>query len=345
MSNTSFTAKDFENDFCLLGVESDQAYVGFGPFETSSEPDPVRPSFFIQDFYLSNSESWHTPRECKLIPLKLLKEISSEVPKAKFSQPSKDLYRDTFNNLLNQIAAGTLEKAVPVIFETGELTSGNAISLLPALARLPGFLNPFAFRKGSQLVIGLSPEILFRKEQESNLLISEAVAGTTLSSNSERLLDDPHLKREHSVVITDIQEQLSQFGRCRVSTISLQPYPGLMHLRAEVAVEIGSEVTPTQLISSLHPTGALGVLPRAEADLNALRQLDPQNCRGVYGAPFGIVLPNGYWKVVVLIRSLILNEGQILLGSGGGIIASSELEREWSELKDKRESVKRMFFI
>jgi isochorismate synthase EntC len=183
---------------------------------------------------------------------------------------------------------------------------------------------------------------LLHKGEESQLVFSEAIAGTTLTSNSDRLLDDPHLLQEHRLVVEDISAQLSPFGRTYVSSNSFQPYPGLMHLRAEIAVEIERNVGPTELITALHPTGALGIIPRQPLSSPLMKKLDPQGCRGVYGAPFGVVLPNGYWKFVVMIRNLMFNQGQARIGSGGGLLTGSTLAQEWAELEAKRQNVKKL---
>jgi isochorismate synthase EntC len=48
---------------------------------------------------------------------------------------------------------------------------------------------------------------------------------------------------------------------------------------------------------------------------------------------------------LVAIRNIQWQDEKIRLGSGCGIVKSSQIEREWQELKLKRESVKRMLSI
>lgn len=117
-----------------------------------------------------------------------------------------------------------------------------------------------------------------------------------------------------------------------------------MHLRTEISLEPRSEISPEELLQALHPTAALGLYPRRPLSDPWMQKLDPMGCRRFYGAPFGVLLPGGHWRFVVLIRGLMFSSGELLIGSGSGVLASSSLAGEWSELEVKRRSVRRLFF-
>lgn len=332
----------FQEEFLLLGVESNKFLVGYGPFRESCEPDPELPSFFVQDFYFSDPTPWKIPQTTRLLDAVELEAFKTSQVEVDFVPPNFKNYAQLFEEMESAIVQKRIAKAVPVIFEVGEITSGDPLSILSRLPRVSNSLHRYAVHLNKSLIVGASPELLLHKGQESQLVFSEAIAGTTLTSNSDRLLHDPHLLQEHRLVVEDISAQLSPFGRTHVSSNSFQPYPGLMHLRAQIALEIDEIVGPTELISALHPTGALGIIPRQPLTSTLMKKLDPQGCRGMYGAPFGVVLPNGYWNFVVMIRNVMFNQGQARIGSGGGLLTGSTLAQEWTELEAKRLNVKKL---
>ena len=97
------------------------------------------------------------------------------------------------------------------------------------------------------------------------------------------------------------------------------------------------------LIRRLHPTPALGPLPRTEETLKMLAEWRERlGCPTYFGAPFGL-LRNGIFRAVVAIRSVHWNGCKIAIPSGCGVIEASRLVNEWRELRLKREAVKTVF--
>ena len=101
---------------------------------------------------------------------------------------------------------------------------------------------------------------------------------------------------------------------------------------------------PETLIRKLHPTPALGPLPRTTETMSQLigwrQRLD---CPAQFGAPFG-VLHNGRFEAIVAIRGIWCDGTHIRIPAGCGIIEASRLVNEWRELRLKRESVKNFLF-
>jgi menaquinone-specific isochorismate synthase len=112
----------------------------------------------------------------------------------------------------------------------------------------------------------------------------------------------------------------------------------MAHLKTDIAVAVTSPVTFGDLVRALHPTAALGVAPRS-AGTELMPSLGPSE-RGRFGAPFGIEWPDGRAHVLVAIRNVQWNGPTVTLGAGAGILAESQLEREWEELRLKRSAVK-----
>ena len=64
-----------------------------------------------------------------------------------------------------------------------------------------------------------------------------------------------------------------------------------------------------------------------------------QKDRGLFGAPIVFSISRNEFLGLVAIRCLIWNFEGSKIGSGGGLVSSSQFEKEWGELKLKRDSV------
>lgn len=103
----------------------------------------------------------------------------------------------------------------------------------------------------------------------------------------------------------------------------------IQHLYTPVEGQLNQDATILQLTKSLHPTPALGGVPRKEA-LAAIRKYEPMN-RGLYAAPIGWLDAEGNGEFAVAIRSAALLNDKAYLYAGGGIVADSEPQSEYEE--------------
>jgi menaquinone-specific isochorismate synthase len=195
-------------------------------------------------------------------------------------------------------------------------------------------------------MLGCTPELLFRRDGKT--IRTMAMAGTRRHDEVGRLplLEDPKERREHQLVIDSIVSELTPFGRVEVGMTEVATLPQLSHLKTLINLDPAQErVSFDELIRALHPTPALGAFPR-KAGWKWLQTLEAQNDlpRQRYGAPFGAI-----WKdqagqdqglAVVAIRNVQWQDERILLCAGCGVIAESELDREWQEIEGKIRAVK-----
>ncbi len=103
----------------------------------------------------------------------------------------------------------------------------------------------------------------------------------------------------------------------------------IQHLFTPVEGELLSNATILQLVKDLHPTPALGGVPRKEA-LSIIRSEESMN-RGLYAAPLGWIDAEGNGEFAVAIRSASLVDDKAILYAGGGIVAESEANSEYEE--------------
>jgi menaquinone-specific isochorismate synthase len=169
-----------------------------------------------------------------------------------------------------------------------------------------------------------------------------ALAGTRPAERALELLHDPKELREHRMVVDDIVRRIAPFGNVEVEPIGILTLPGIAHLATAIRFEeIGLErMSFAEIVRRLHPTAALGVSPRSEAGERWLREADRGVKRRTFGAPFGLELVDHRALALVAIRNVQWHADSLRVGSGAGLLAESYLEREFEELREKREQVK-----
>lgn len=205
--------------------------------------------------------------------------------------------------------------------------------------------NPNSFQFGFQFspertFISCSPERLYLRRQKE--LFTEALAGTTVRGlNQEeddflanQLLEDSKNSNENQLVrqqIVDVLTPLSHYVGADESA-KIFKLTHIQHLHRSIRAELKAGVNDFQLLQGLHPTPAVGGLPR-ESALNFIRQREGYN-RGWYAGACGYL--NKYEsEFSVAIRCALIEPGRINLFAGAGIVAGSDPLAEWQELENK----------
>ncbi len=202
----------------------------------------------------------------------------------------------------------------------------------------------FGVRRAGRTFLGASPELLLAREGPR--MVTEALAGTCrvergrdrhgeLVRAAERLFGSGKDVEEHALVVRGIVEALEPISTSRVLPAwpEVKGLRDLAHLSSRVEAEIPPEVGPLQLLRALHPTPAVGGLPRAEA-LGFLSTAEPVE-RGWYAGPVGWISVAGDAEIAVGIRSALLAGDVAWLYAGAGIVPASEPAAEYRETEDK----------
>ncbi len=333
-----------ESPTAILGNEQ-EFWIGRGPLAAWSEPKPGSLAFLSPDFSEDPDRSpWLVPAQSERRPRE--SAVSARSPLAvRWEAPSREAFAEAFEAIRSLRESGDLAKAVPVTFERGRFAAEVADpwgELSSRAMASPPALYPYGLRRGDGFFVGISPERLV--EIEGSHLWTMALAGTAPDSEADRLWRDPKEGAEHDFVVRDILERLRDFGDFAAGERRLRRLPGLVHLETPIEGQLRRAVTPSlarSLVAALHPTAALGVYPRTPSALAWLRQHSEATARGSFGAPFGVWTPEGRFFCVVAIRRVDVRGSELRVGAGCGVVAGSELEREWRELALKRDSVKR----
>jgi isochorismate synthase len=232
---------------------------------------------------------------------------------------------------LNAIASRALGKVV--LAREIEVEGSSSFDSTQILTRLrlavPGCTLFLIRAARGEVFIGATPETLCRIRGDR--LETEAIAGSAPERG-----ESPSDKeaREHRAVVDGISDALQPL--CFELDIDAAPgvlgLPHLLHLRTAIRCRLRTGVTPSKVVSALHPTPAVGGTPRARA-LEFLAEHENLD-RGWYAGAIGWLGEEGA-HLAVAIRSALIQGPAARLFVGAGIVAGSTPEAEWNETEAK----------
>jgi isochorismate synthase len=194
--------------------------------------------------------------------------------------------------------------------------------------------------------VGASPELLARREGTS--IECHPLAGTiSLPPNvapddyQNWLLGSTKNLHEHAVLVDDVVTTLSD----HYDDITADAEPSIVSLRtvAHLGTWVRGHATSTtapdalEVLRLLHPTAAVGGIPRASA-YDLICRLE-QHDRGHYAGPVGWLDANGDGEWWVGIRGVMVSGTEFEAWAGAGIVSESDPIAEREETKDKLASV------
>ncbi|HLR02077.1 MAG TPA: isochorismate synthase [Virgibacillus sp.] len=251
-------------------------------------------------------------------------------------------WKETVQRAVDNIKSGRLKKIVLARELHVQLSNdANIASILEKFKESEEHSYIFAMEYDRDCFIGATPERLVRMDREK--VLSTCLAGTirrgeTQEENDglkEELMNDEKNREEHDLVVQMIQETLSRY--CHdihmPDVPSVYPLKHLQHLYTPVNAMVSRGYHITDLVEGLHPTPALGGVPRDRA-LAFIRE-NEQLERGWYGAPLGWFDSNRNGEFAVGIRSGLVQGNRASLFAGCGIVEESDPEMEYEETKIK----------
>ena len=315
--------------------------VGVGPFdEYASAPDSGT-AFYCNDFTLSDPNPWKIP--ARVFEIDSLDELDGENSELNlvWEELKTSGFASVFTEINEKITRGVIEKSVPVATERAKVLSGDPFSLIRKMAPLGSPFFTYGWSAKGKGFCGGTPELLF--QLDGLALKTMALAGTAKFDEKEVFAVDGKEIREHEFVAQTLVAKLSDIGKVTRAERGIMDLGKLVHFYTPIEVELFAQHGIDILISKLHPTPALGTLPRNVETLRMLTEWRKSlDCPDYFGAPFGL-LKDGVFRAVVAIRGVHWQEGEIAIPSGCGVIEASRLVNEWRELRLKREAVKGVF--
>jgi para-aminobenzoate synthetase component 1 len=181
-------------------------------------------------------------------------------------------------------------------------------------------------------VASASPELFLRRVRD--VVSSGPIKGTAPTPDGLTAKDEA----ENVMIVDLVRNDLGRvcdFGSVQVpSLLSVEHHPGLVHLVSTVSGRLRAGCGWADAIAATFPPGSVTGAPKLAA-LDHIRQLEPVP-RGVYcGAVGWVDADRGCGDLNVAIRTFWVEEGELHLGTGGGITWDSEPDDEWAETELK----------
>ncbi|WP_338809051.1 anthranilate synthase component I [Neisseria leonii] len=222
-----------------------------------------------------------------------------------------------------------------------------------ALYRALRTLNPspylFYYDFGDFHIVGSSPEILVRREQDN--VIVRPIAGTRLrgktpaedTANEQDLLADAKEIAEHVMLIdlgrNDIG-RISQTGQVKVTDkMVIEKYSHVMHIVSHVEGRLKNGISNMDILAATFPAGTLSGAPKVRA-MEIIEEVEPCK-RGIYSGAVGVWGFNNDMDLAIAIRTAVIKDGTLYVQSGAGVVADSDPEAEWQETQNKARAVLR----
>lgn len=214
--------------------------------------------------------------------------------------------------------------------------------------------NPAPFSSYFELphvtVMSTSPE-RFLKVDASGNASSSPIKGTRRRSvdrnghlHEASKLSHSEKDRAENLMIVDLVR--NDLGRvCEPGSIDVpslccvEEYEEIFHLVSTVTGKLRADCDALEAVRATLPPGSMTGAPKLAA-VKIARRLEVGR-RGYYAGALGYLDLRGRLDLAVVIRTLFLEECQIKLHSGGGVVADSTPAGEWRELWDKLVAIRR----
>lgn len=215
------------------------------------------------------------------------------------------------------------------------------------LYRALRFVNPspylFFLKMNDLTLIGSSPEVMVRKEEDS--LELRPIAGTRPRGKTEQedraladeLLSDEKERAEH-VMLVDLGRndlgRVAQTGSVQVNQyMVVEKYSHVMHLVSNVRAQLAAGKDAFDVLAATFPAGTLTGAPKVRA-MEIINELEKVK-RGPYGGAVGYFSFSGNMDLCITIRTMILKDGKIYVQAGAGIVHDSVPAAEHQECLNK----------
>lgn len=195
----------------------------------------------------------------------------------------------------------------------------------------------FAIVHGDACFLGATPEHLISLQHGT--ATTTALAGThprgQTPAEDERvawqLEHDPKERTEHGLVVDALRQGLAEVSSRVIADAQprVHKLPNVQHLLTPIRAQLQPGRAVLDLVERLHPSPAVGGLPR-QAALEVIRRREALD-RGWYAGPIGWLDQQGDGEFVVGLRSALVRGDSATLFSGCGIVGRSNPATELAE--------------
>jgi para-aminobenzoate synthetase component 1 len=148
--------------------------------------------------------------------------------------------------------------------------------------------------------------------------------------------------RAENLMIVDLLR--NDIGKsCAVGSVradrmfALESFANVHHLVSTVTGTLAPGMSAIDLLRGCFPGGSITGAPKLRA-MEIIEELEPHR-RGLYCGAIGYIGFDGNMDTNIAIRTAVYSAGEVRFWAGGGIVADSEMEKEYRETLDKASSM------
>ena len=158
---------------------------------------------------------------------------------------------------------------------------------------------------------------------------------------SNALLTSAKDRTENLMIVDLLRNDISkncETGSVKVEKLfKLQSFANVHHLVSIVTGKLKQGVTAIDLLKGCFPGGSITGAPKVRA-MQIIEEIEPHR-RGVYCGAIGYIGFDGDMDTNVAIRTAVICNKQLSFYAGGGIVADSDVAKEYAETLDKASSM------
>jgi len=290
-----------------------------------------------------NGKSWLT--WIGDVPQPILPTERTKTTSAKLTWQSEPVsqsdWESQVSKLVREIQSGNVDKVV--LARDQSATSETEIDVREVLRNLANEY-PSTWNFAIDGLVGATPELLLRLSK--GMVTSRVLAGTiSKTGDDERdlalaasLARSSKDLEEHNYAVRSVAEALEPF--CSSTNVPESPFvlhlSNVMHLATDVTgalVETTKQVDSFSLLEKLHPSAAVCGTPTQKA-LELIQANEGIN-RGRYAGPVGWIDAAGDGELGIALRCGQINDSQIRIFAGCGIVNGSIPAKELAESEAK----------
>jgi anthranilate synthase component 1 len=195
--------------------------------------------------------------------------------------------------------------------------------------------------------VGSSPEPLIKVE--GRRVLQRPIAGSrprgATSEEDEALgidlFADPKERAEHVMLVDLARNDLGRvcsYGSVEVEEFMvIERYSHIMHMTSQVVGELSEGMTGLDALYASFPAGTVSGAPKIRA-MEIIDELEPTR-RGPYSGVVGYFDFSGNLDTCIALRTAYVVDGKIYIQAGGGIVADSDPQTEWTETVNKAKAL------
>ncbi|KOR29958.1 anthranilate synthase component I [Achromatium sp. WMS1] len=222
-----------------------------------------------------------------------------------------------------------------------------AIDLYRALRVLNPSPYMYYLNLGKRYIVGSSPEILVRQEEEK--ITVRPIAGTRHRGLNDvedkslemELLADPKEIAEHLMLIDLGRNDIGRVAKTGTVKLTdkmiIERYSHVMHIVSNVCGKLRAGLSNMDVLRATFPAGTVSGAPKIRA-MEIIDELEPVK-RGIYSGAVGYLGWNGNMDTAIAIRTAIIQNGILYIQVGAGIVADSQPQKEWEETLNKGRAI------